>query len=100
MTAATDPNSCEEPQEVAHASARLVHYELIWCNHDSQTVHDNDFLGKSSHRDTLRGGHSDHPTMSSRPIRGRPAPHPQINNALTQIRVILRFFTSPWKGRQ
>ena len=46
MTAATDPNSCEEPQEVAHASARLVNYELIWCNHDSQTVHENDFLGK------------------------------------------------------
>src|SRR4029077_1404699 len=34
------------------------------------------------------------------PAPGRPAPNPQINNALTQNRVILGFFTFPWKGRR
>jgi hypothetical protein len=34
-----------------------VNYELMWCDLCSQTVQENDFLGKSSstQRDTLRG---------------------------------------------
>lgn len=57
MIAASDHNLGEDPQEQIYASARLVNYELIWCNLDSQTVQENDFLGKSSttKRDTLRG---------------------------------------------
>jgi hypothetical protein len=57
MTAARGLNLGEDSQERAYASARLVNYELIWCNLDSQSVQENDFLGKSSsiQRDTLRG---------------------------------------------
>jgi hypothetical protein len=57
MTAASDLDPGENPHERAYASARLVNYELMWCDLYSQTVQENDFLGKSSstQRDTLRG---------------------------------------------
>jgi hypothetical protein len=57
MIATNERNLGENPQEHMYASARLVNYDLIWCNLDSQTVQENDFLGKSSmiSRDTLRG---------------------------------------------
>ncbi len=57
MTAASEPDPGEDPHERAYASARLVNYKLMWCNLRSETVQENDFLGKSSliQRDTLRG---------------------------------------------
>jgi hypothetical protein len=48
MIAANERNLGEDPQEHMYASGRLVNYDLIWCNLDSQTVQENDFLGKSS----------------------------------------------------
>jgi hypothetical protein len=57
MTGARDANPGEDPHEQAEGFARLVNYKPLWCNSYSETVYENDFLGKSSStlRDTLRG---------------------------------------------